>query len=84
MKSALLAVFHTKLFRVRCVEPVQKRPVVQADRVDDERIAFVTADGFAVSGCLHPLGMLVRQVDAANLVEARQYHRHFLRSLNDI
>src|SRR5262249_48636053 len=78
------ALDHVKLFGVRRPESVHKRSVVESNRVDDKRIALVTADGFAVPGCLDVLRMLVRQIDAANVIEAFQYHHHFLRPLNDI
>ena len=41
-----------KLLRVRRSESIHKRPVIESDRVDDERIAFVTADGFAIHDVL--------------------------------
>src|SRR5215467_3205720 len=72
------ALDHVKLLGVRRSESVQGYPIVDSDRVDDERIAFVTADGFAIPGCFDVRGMLVCQVDAANVVKAGQYHDHFL------
>src|SRR6266567_261602 len=73
-----------KLLGVRRTESVHRRPFIESDRIDDQRIAFVVADGFAIPGWLDVLGMLVREVDVANVIEARQYHHHFLRSLNEI
>src|ERR1700720_3404789 len=48
-----------KLFGVRRSESVDERPVVESYGVDDECIAFVAADGFAVPGRLHIGRMLV-------------------------
>src|SRR5438105_2418424 len=73
-----------KLLGVRRAESVHPGPFIDSDGVDDQRIAFVMADGFAIPGRLDVLGMLVRQVDAANIIEACQYHHHFLRPLNEI
>ena len=68
-----------KLLGVRRAESVHPRPVIESDRIDDKRIAFVTADGFAIPGWLDVRGMLVRQVDVANVLLAGQDHDHVLR-----
>jgi hypothetical protein len=60
------------------------RELWESDRIDNERIAFVTADGFAVPGCLDVRRMLVRKMDVANVIKACPYHHHFLRPLNEI
>src|SRR5882762_5524345 len=67
------ALDHVKLLGVRRPESVYECPVVKPDRVDDERIAFVVADGFAVPGCLDVVRMPVCQIDSANVIEACQY-----------
>jgi hypothetical protein len=41
-----------KLFGVRRGKSVHPRPVVESDRIDDERIAFIMTDGFAIPGSL--------------------------------
>ncbi len=73
-----------QIFGMRRPEPVHKSPVIESDGVDDERIALVVADGFAVPRCLHVFGMPVRQVNAADVIEACQYHHNFFRPLNEI
>src|SRR4029453_10513752 len=69
---------------MRRSESVHRRPIVESDRVHDERVAFVMADGFAIPGCLDIRGMLVRQADVANVVEVCQNHHHFPLPLNEI
>src|SRR5215469_12564081 len=64
------ALDHVQLFGVWRPEAVDKRPVIESDGIDNERIAFVVADRFAVPGCLGVLRMLVGEVDAANVIEA--------------
>jgi hypothetical protein len=64
------ALDNVKLLRVRCSESVHKCPIIESDRVDDEGIAFVMTDGFAVPGCLDAGRVLVRQVDVAYIIKA--------------
>jgi hypothetical protein len=56
--NQVVALDQVKLFGVRRAESVYECPVIESDRVDDERIAFVVADGFAVPGCLDVRRML--------------------------
>jgi hypothetical protein len=55
------ALDHVKLRRVRRSKSVDRRPIIEANRVNDERAAFVMTDWFAIPGYLDVRGMLVRQ-----------------------
>src|SRR5262249_33091722 len=68
-----------KLFRVRRAEAIDPGALVDADRVDDEGVAFVVADRFAVPGRLQVRRMLVGQIDVADLLLAREDHHHLFR-----
>src|SRR5262249_40333467 len=80
----VIALDDVKLLRVWRAESVDRRPLMDSDRVDNERVAFVAADGVAIPRWLDALRMLIREIDAADVVKARQHHDHFLRSLNEV
>src|SRR5215510_5244002 len=46
------ALDHVQVFGMRRSESVDPRPLIDADRIDDERIAFIATDGFAIPGRL--------------------------------
>jgi hypothetical protein len=66
----VIALNNVKLLGMRRVKSVHERSVIESDCVNDEGVPFVTADGVAVPRRLGVVRMLVRQVDAANIIEA--------------
>ena len=72
-----------KLVCVWRQEIVDEGPVVQADRVNHERISLVMANGFSVPGWFHIRRMRRVQIDAADLMVQLQDHEHLFRALDD-
>src|SRR5882762_513025 len=59
-----------QVFGVRRSKSINPRSLIDADRVDDQRVALVATNGFAIPGRLDVRGMLVGEVDVPNLLLA--------------
>src|SRR5882672_1732143 len=73
-----------QILGVRRSKSINPRSLIDADRVDDQRVTFITANGFAIPGRLDVRQMLVGEVDVPNLLLAGEDHHHDLRRLNEI